>query len=46
MITQLAVRTSGQGLFEITEAVEEHVAGAGVDEGVCTVFIRHTSASL
>ena len=46
MIAQLSVRTSGQGLSEITGAVVDEVASAGVEEGVCTVFIRHTSASL
>ena len=42
----LSVATSGQGLYEITDRVAEVVARAGVDEGLCTVFVRHTSASL
>jgi secondary thiamine-phosphate synthase enzyme len=46
MIARLSVRTSGQGLTEITEAVSAEVRRAGVGEGVCTIFIRHTSASL
>ena len=46
MIVQLAVETSGQGLTEITRDVELHVESSGTEEGVCTVFIRHTSASL
>lgn len=46
MIAQLSVPTAGQGLVDITNAVADEVAKAQVAEGVCTVFIRHTSASL
>ena len=35
-----------RGLNTITRAVEGVVARAGVRNGLCTVFIRHTSASL
>ncbi|MEM1167251.1 MAG: secondary thiamine-phosphate synthase enzyme YjbQ [Planctomycetota bacterium] len=40
------MRTPGQGLHEITGAVAQVVAGADVPDGLCTVFVRHTSASL
>lgn len=46
MITQLAIATSDQGLVEITDQVQRIVRDAGLREGLCTVFIRHTSASL
>lgn len=46
MIEQLAVETRGQGLMEITSRVSEAVRRAGLEEGLCTVFLRHTSASL
>jgi secondary thiamine-phosphate synthase enzyme len=35
-----------RGLNEITDAVAGVVEAAQVREGLCTVFIRHTSASL
>jgi secondary thiamine-phosphate synthase enzyme len=35
-----------RGLTEITGAVQEAVRASGVREGLATVFIRHTSASL
>jgi secondary thiamine-phosphate synthase enzyme len=35
-----------RGLTEITPAVREVVRAAGVREGLCTLFVRHTSASL
>jgi secondary thiamine-phosphate synthase enzyme len=35
-----------RGLTEITPAVRSVVRGAGIQDGLCTVFIRHTSASL
>jgi secondary thiamine-phosphate synthase enzyme len=41
----LAVSTR-RGLTEITPAVRGVVRAAGVREGLCTIFIRHTSASL
>jgi len=41
----VGVRTS-RGLTEITTQVDDLVRSAGVREGLCTVFIRHTSASL
>ena len=46
MIEELSIRTPGRGLHEVTAEVSRVVAGAGVDEGLCTIFIRHTSASL
>jgi secondary thiamine-phosphate synthase enzyme len=41
----LAVSTR-RGLTEITPAVRAAVQAAGVQEGLCTVYLRHTSASL
>ncbi len=43
---QLTIQTQGQGLYEFTRQVRDIVAGADVDTGLCTVFVRHTSASL
>lgn len=40
------VATRGQGSYEITGPVTRWVAGAGMDEGVLTLFVRHTSCSL
>ena len=46
MIEQFTVETDGQGLYEITADIERLVRRSAADEGLCTVFIRHTSASL
>jgi secondary thiamine-phosphate synthase enzyme len=46
VVTQIEIRTSGQGLFEFTDRVQDVVSGAGFREGLCTVMIQHTSASL
>jgi secondary thiamine-phosphate synthase enzyme len=46
MIRRIAVETTGQGLYEFTSAVQEAVRGANIAEGLCTVFVQHTSASL
>lgn len=51
MLRHLTIRTPGPGLHEITRqiaAVVEQAAAAEerVEDGLCTVFIQHTSASL
>ena len=43
---RLRLDVPGPGLHEITEGVESVVRQAAVDEGLCTVYVRHTSASL
>jgi secondary thiamine-phosphate synthase enzyme len=40
------VTTRGRGFHEITAEVQKAVAASGVREGLCTVFVHHTSASL
>jgi secondary thiamine-phosphate synthase enzyme len=40
------VRTSGKGFFDITRQVVNWVGKSGIKEGLLTVFIQHTSASL
>lgn len=46
MIREVTIDIPGQGLHAVTETVAAVVREAGVSEGLCTVFIRHTSASL
>jgi len=46
MIRMLTIPVTGQGLHEITDRIAAVVAEAGIQEGLCTLFIRHTSASL
>lgn len=46
MIARLEVPTRGQGLVEITADVQAVVRQAGPTEGLCTLLIQHTSASL
>ena len=45
-ITTLSVDTSGRGLIEITDQVAEVVSRARLAEGLCNLFVQHTSASL
>lgn len=42
----LKLKTSGKCLHKITSQVESVVGQAGVETGLCVVFVRHTSASL
>ena len=46
MVEQFSFDTPGQGLHEITAQVSSVVRAAAVKEGLCTLFLRHTSASL
>jgi len=46
MIEQFSFDTPGQGLHEITGQVSSVVRSAAIKEGLCTLFLRHTSASL
>jgi secondary thiamine-phosphate synthase enzyme len=42
----MVVATRGRGTYEVTDAIERVVAEAGVQTGLCHIFIHHTSASL
>ena len=42
----LAIRTHGQGLTDITSRVAGVLDESRITTGLCTVFVRHTSASL
>lgn len=46
MIERFSVSTPGRGLHEITAQVQASVEKSGIDDGLCTIFVRHTSASL
>ena len=43
---RLIVATHGQGLYEVTREVAAWVAAQHIDNGLLSVFCRHTSASL
>jgi secondary thiamine-phosphate synthase enzyme len=43
---EIRITTRGRGSTNITDQVQRIVAGAGVDSGLCHVFVSHTSASL
>jgi secondary thiamine-phosphate synthase enzyme len=40
------VRTNGRGFVELSGRVNDFVKESGVGEGLCNVFLAHTSASL
>ncbi len=42
----LTIETSGQGLYEFTREAAAFVRAAGVETGLLTLFVRHTSCSL
>ena len=46
MNVQLRVPVDGQGLYDVTAQVLAAVNGSGIEDGLATLFIQHTSASL
>ncbi len=42
----LTLRTSGQGLYDVTREIAAWITETGISDGLLTVFCRHTSASL
>ena len=46
MNQRLEVQVSRPGLHDITAQVAQVVRSSGVQDGLCTVFIQHTSASV
>lgn len=46
MQTTIIIPTRRPGLYEFTDEVADWLAGQGVGDGLLTLLIRHTSASL
>jgi secondary thiamine-phosphate synthase enzyme len=46
VIHRLHVNTSGHGLYDFTSDLNSVVQQSGIGEGLCTVMVQHTSASL
>jgi secondary thiamine-phosphate synthase enzyme len=46
VVEKIEIQTQGQGLVELTDQVLGVVHGGEVSEGLCTIYIQHTSASL
>ncbi|NSW53036.1 MAG: YjbQ family protein [Anaerolineae bacterium] len=44
--TTLEVRSRGKGMIAITDAVQQQIRTWQVQEGLCVLFLQHTSASL
>jgi secondary thiamine-phosphate synthase enzyme len=45
-LQELTVQTPGQGLTECTREIVRWAEGTGIETGLLTLFVRHTSASL
>lgn len=43
---RLDVKTRGQGLYEVTAEIASWVASQGISDGLLSLFLRHSSASL
>ncbi len=45
-IDSITIETRGQGLYETTHAVRRFVVQSGIETGLLTAYVRHTSCSL
>jgi secondary thiamine-phosphate synthase enzyme len=45
-IETMTVRTRGRAFYEITREIQARVQQAGIETGLCTLHLQHTSASL
>lgn len=43
---KLIICSSGRGFYEITQEIECKIQASGVKQGLCHLFVQHTSASL
>ena len=43
---ELSVSTDGRGTVDLTRDIQRAVSDSGISNGLCHVFLRHTSASL
>jgi len=43
---EFSLASRGKGLHDFTAAVAAWIAGSGIRDGLLTLFVRHTSASL
>ncbi|MEH6589531.1 MAG: secondary thiamine-phosphate synthase enzyme YjbQ [Halioglobus sp.] len=46
MIEHLSIPVKGQGLYPITDRIRSLLTSQPQADGLCTLFLRHTSASL
>ncbi|NIM02028.1 MAG: YjbQ family protein [Acidobacteria bacterium] len=44
--TEFVVETRGRSLYEITDELKGWVRASGIADGLLTLYVRHTSASL
>ena len=45
-LTRFRVATHGPGFHDLTARIADWLGGIGAEEGVLTIFVRHTSCSL
>ncbi len=44
--SELTIATRGKGPVDVTQDIRRVAAASGVRTGTCTIFVKHTSASL
>lgn len=43
---KMTVNTSGRGSVDVTHDIQQIVSDSGIEQGLCHIFVHHTSASL
>ena len=43
---QLQVNSQGKGLYDFTDLIQRRIRNWGIQEGMCFLYLQHTSASM
>jgi secondary thiamine-phosphate synthase enzyme len=46
ILKKLSIDTQGRGTYDVTQEIRNCVGEAGIRDGLCHIFVHHTSASL
>ena len=45
-LSELSFQTDGEGFTNITVAINAEIARSGMQQGICQIYVKHTSCSL
>lgn len=45
-LSELSFQTDGEGFTDITAAINAEIARSGMQQGICQIYVKHTSCSL
>ena len=46
MLRQFTIRTEHEGMYDISQTVQDYITESGVENGICLVYCPHTTAAI